>query len=184
MFTGHSLLHTHKSDITGLSAVFSILSPPPPSFPSCMFILLLCISHIMSSLAVCWPVSLSSPQLTEKYSLSGWDVKHWKILAFLKEAICFLFSNVSHAVKWHWLVPPLTKSHRDGLSKARESFEEWVSSLLKYPNYHFLWETRHHLQRSQPSGKVTRLKGHPSPFPVGTPPSSLTCSSRAVENSN
>lgn len=35
-----------------------------------------------------------------------------------------------------------------------------------------------------PSEKVARLKGHPSPFPVGLPPSSLTCSSRVIEKSN
>lgn len=35
-----------------------------------------------------------------------------------------------------------------------------------------------------PSGKVPRLKGHPSPFPMGIPPSFLTCSSGAIEISN
>ena len=112
MFTGHSLLHTHKSEITGLSATFSILSPPPPSFPSCMFILLLCISHITSSLAICWPVFLSSPNwqrntiyLAEMSSTE----KYWH---FLKNQ--FVFSSQTYHMQLsgtdlcpHW--PNLTE---------------------------------------------------------------------------
>lgn len=147
--------------------------------PSCCVL-----SHITSSMAVLLPISLPfSPKDRGIISIWLW-CQMLNISAFLKEAICFLSSNVSHAVKWHRLVPSLTKFHRDSLSEARESFEKWVSSLWKYPNYHFLWETQHHPGDLWPSGKVTKLKRHPSSFPVGTPPFSLTHSSWAIENSN
>lgn len=103
------------------------------------------LSHITDSLLFALspppPISLLFPPV-DRGIISIWlQSQVLNILAFLKEAICFLLSNVSHAVKWHWLVPSLTKFHRDGLSEAREPFEKWASSLWKYPNYHFLWET-------------------------------------------
>lgn len=64
-------------------------------------------------------------------------------------------------------MPLLTGFLKDGLSEAVRAFEEWVSSLWRYSNYHFLQETQLHSQRSVTIRKSAQAEGTSISLPSG-----------------